>query len=106
MERGEIIKQLKKYFKLSELVCPHILNRFGDTAWMFLSTQILHTLLVLRTEIINKPLIINSGTKTQRGMRNSRYRDGDLRLSPDPDGPAWETILPGLPDPDRFADDG
>lgn len=69
MERGEIIKQLKKYFKLSELVCPHILNRFGDTAWMFLSTQILHTLLVLRTEIINKPLIINNGTKTQRGMR-------------------------------------
>lgn len=69
MERKEIIEQLKKYFKLSELVCPHILKRFGDTAWMFLSTQILHTLLVLRTEIINKPLIINTTSSTQRGMR-------------------------------------
>lgn len=69
MERKYIIEELKKYFKLSELVCPHILKRFGDTAWMFLSTQILHTLLVLRTEIINKPLIINYRNATQRGMR-------------------------------------
>ena len=69
MDRKEIINELKKYFKLSELVCPHILQRFGDTAWMFLSTQILHTLLVLRTEIINKPLIINHNNATQRGMR-------------------------------------
>lgn len=69
MERKQIIDQLKKYFKLSELVCPHILKRFGDTAWMFLSTQILHTLLVLRTEIINKPLIINHSNAKQRGMR-------------------------------------
>ena len=69
MERKEIIKQLQQYFNISELVCPHILQRFGDTAWMFLSTQILHTLLVLRTEIINKPLIINQGSATQRGKR-------------------------------------
>ena len=69
MKRKEIIQQLKKYFKLSELVCPHILKQFGDTAWMFLNTQILHILLVLRTEIINKPLIINTTDATQRGMR-------------------------------------
>lgn len=69
MDRKEIIEQLKQYFKLSELVCPHIIKRFGDTAWMFLSTQILHTLLVLRTDIINKPLIINHDNATQRGMR-------------------------------------
>lgn len=69
MNRKEIIEQLKQYFKLSELVCPHILQRFGDTAWMFLSTQILHTLLILRTEILNKPLIINTNSSSQRGMR-------------------------------------
>ena len=69
MERKEIIEELKKYFKLSELVCPHILKRFGDTAWMFMTTQILHTLLVLRTEILNKPLIINHSNARQRGMR-------------------------------------
>lgn len=70
MERSEIIKQLKQYFKISELVCPHILYRFHEnTAWMFLSTQLLHTLLVLRTEIINKPFIINTKSSTQRGKR-------------------------------------
>ena len=69
MTRKEIIEQLKQYFDLSELVCPHIIKRFGDTAWMFLSTQILHTLLVLRTEILNKPLIINHDSARQRGMR-------------------------------------
>lgn len=69
MERKEIIEELKKYFKLSELVCPHIKQKFGGTSWMFMSTQILHTLLVLRTEIINKPLIINYGNSRQRGMR-------------------------------------
>ena len=36
---------------------------------MFLSTQILHTLLVLRTDILNKPLIINNSNAKQRGMR-------------------------------------
>lgn len=69
MERSTIIEQLKRYFKISELVCPHIFYRFGDTAWMFLSTQLLHTLLVLRTEIINKPFIINTKSSTQRGKR-------------------------------------
>ena len=69
MERKQIIEQLKKYFKISELVCPHISQKYGDTSWMFLSTNILHTLLVLRTEILNKPLIINNGNSVQRGMR-------------------------------------
>ena len=69
MERKEIIQQLKKYFNLSELVCPHILEKYKDNSWMFLTTQILHTLLVLRIEIINKPLIINTSSAKQRGMR-------------------------------------
>jgi len=49
MKREEIIKELKKYFNIKELVCNHIYDRFGEQAWMFLSTQLLHTILVLRT---------------------------------------------------------
>ena len=69
MNRSTIINELKKYFNLSELVCPHIFNKYGDTSWMFLSTQKLHTLLVLRTDIFNKPMVINTNSAKQRGMR-------------------------------------
>lgn len=69
MEREEIIKELKNYFRIGELVCNHIYNKFKDQAWMFLSTPLLHTLLVLRTEIINLPMIVNTSTLKQRGMR-------------------------------------
>ena len=62
MEREEIIKELKNYFRIGELVCNHIYSKFKDQAWMFLSTPLLHTLLVLRTEIINLPMIVNTST--------------------------------------------
>lgn len=69
MTRQEIIKELKEYFDIKELVCNHIYSRFGNQAWMFLSTEILHTLLVLRTEILNMPMLVNSTNLKQRGMR-------------------------------------
>lgn len=69
MSREEIIKELKKYFDIKELVCNHIYDRFGEQAWMFLNTSLLHTLLVLRTQIINLPMIVNTTTLKQRGMR-------------------------------------
>lgn len=69
MEREEIIKQLKQYFRIGELVCQHVYDRFKDKAWMFLSTPLLHTLLVLRTEIVKLPMIVNTSTMKQRGLR-------------------------------------
>lgn len=73
MDRETIITELKKYFKLQELVCPHVMTRHGEKAWMFLSTPFLHTLLIIRRDIIQKPMIINNhrvgGNFTQRGLR-------------------------------------
>lgn len=69
MTRKEIIDKLKPYFDIRELVCNHVYERFKDRAWMFLSTELLHTLLVLRTEIINLPMIVNTSTMKQRGLR-------------------------------------
>lgn len=69
MERQEIIDKVKEYFRIGELVCDHVYARFGDKAWMFLSTELLHTLLVLRTEIIKEPIIVNTPTLKQRGLR-------------------------------------
>lgn len=69
MTRQEIIKELKKYFDIKELVCNHIYEKFNTQAWMFLSTPLLHTLLILRTEVINLPIVINTSSLKQRGMR-------------------------------------
>lgn len=70
MIRNELIKELKKYFQLKELVCPHCLEQYGDKCWQFLSTELLSILLTLRTKVLNTPMIVNSKTTyTQRGLR-------------------------------------
>lgn len=71
MERDELIKEVKKYFQLKELVCPHCVNTFGDNAWQFISTELLSIIYTLRTQVIKKPMIVNSynNNLTQRGLR-------------------------------------
>ena len=69
MTRNEIITQLRAFFDVSELVCPHTFARFGERSWQFFDTNTLHTLLVLRSEILRVPMTINSGDSTQRGLR-------------------------------------
>ena len=69
MTRQEIITELKQYFRIGELVCNHVYDRFGEQSWMFLSTQLLHTLLILRTEIVKLPMVVNNSTMKQRGLR-------------------------------------
>lgn len=73
MTRNKLIEEVKKYFKLSELVCPHCVSTYGDSAWQFLSTELLSTIYILRTKVVNKPMIVNNGTTfTQRGLRCNR----------------------------------
>lgn len=71
MTRSEIISQLKNYFRIKELACPHVYGKYGEMSWMFLTTEILHTLLVLRTQILKVPLVCNNYSIdfTQRGLR-------------------------------------
>lgn len=73
MNRTELIQQLKPYFRIQELICPHCYNKFGESAWQFLSTELLSTLLILRTKVINKPITVNTwhngGQFSQRGLR-------------------------------------
>lgn len=69
MTRPEIITQLRAFFNVSELVCPHTFARFGERSWQFFDTATLETLLVLRSEILCVPMTINNGESTQRGLR-------------------------------------
>ena len=93
MTKSEIIEALRKNFDVRELVCPHTYARYGENSWLYMQTPILHTLLVLRTKILNVPLTINTypmrGTITQRGLRcnlcpmvkNDKTEKGLLYLS-------------------------
>jgi hypothetical protein len=73
MDRNRLIEEVNKYFNIKELVCPHCYNKFKDNSWQFISTELLSTLYVLRTIVINKPMVINTwatnGNYSQRGLR-------------------------------------
>lgn len=64
-----LIEELKKYFNIKELVCHHVYEKFGERAWIFLDTMALRLLLVLRRDILKVPLVCNTKTLTQRGLR-------------------------------------
>ena len=69
LTRKEIISQLGNYFKVRELVCDHTYNKWGEQSWRFLDTSFLHTLLVLRRDILQKGMTCNNSSMHQRGLR-------------------------------------
>ena len=69
MTRQEILTAIKPYFDIDELVCDHTFRKWGEQAWQFLDTNFLHALLVIRRDILKKPMWCNSTTKKQRGLR-------------------------------------
>lgn len=72
MTRQQIITEVKKYFKIEELVCNHIYDKWKDVAWQFLDTDYLHALLVIRKDILKSPMTCNHDSAKQRGMRCNR----------------------------------
>lgn len=70
--RRMLIEELKRYFNIKELVCPHVYEKFGERAWIFLDAMALRLLLVLRRNILKVPLVCNTKTLTQRGLRCNR----------------------------------
>lgn len=69
MTREQIINEVRKYFAIEELVCDHTIARWGEKAWQFLDTDLLHCLLIIRRDIIKLPLYCNSKSAHQRGLR-------------------------------------
>lgn len=72
MTRDQIIRELHKFFQISELVCEHTHSKWGERAWQFLDTAYLHNLLVIRRDILHAPMVCNHGTQLQRGLRCNR----------------------------------
>lgn len=63
---------IEKYFGIKELVCPHVYELHGESAWQFLDDRMLANLEFIR-EGIGKPIIVNNWAKggqySQRGLR-------------------------------------
>ena len=72
MTRQEILTAIKPYFDIDELVCNHTYAKWGEKAWQFLDTDYLHCLLVIRRDIIKRPMWCNGTQKKQRGLRCNR----------------------------------
>lgn len=72
MTREQILSEIRKYFDVEELVCNHTYAKWGVQSWQFLDTDYLHALLVIRRDILKKPMWCNSKTKHQRGLRCNR----------------------------------
>ena len=67
-----MINKIRKYFDTQEVVCKHVYDKFGDSAWAFFDPRLLETLLFIR-EGIGKPIYVNNwqigGSLSQRGLR-------------------------------------
>lgn len=76
MTREEILTEIQQFFTIDELVCDHILTRWGTRAWQFLETDYLHALLVIRRDILGRAMYCNdhSAGTLQRGMRCNMCR--------------------------------
>ena len=89
IERANIIRDVQKFFALSELVCLPVLKRDGEQAWRYLHTDLLRVLLWLRKEVLRVPLVCNTKTLKQRGFRcnccdivREKTAKGTLYVSP------------------------
>lgn len=75
MNKLEIVKEIKKFFKIQEFVDERTFKRWGDNAWNFLDDKLLETIIVLRRDILKVPLVCNDwswgGKNQQRGLRTN-----------------------------------
>lgn len=69
MTRNNLIAQVNRFFSIEELVCDHTLEVWNERSWQFINTDYLHCLLIIRRDILQVPMICNSGSAHQRGLR-------------------------------------
>lgn len=91
-----------KYFELKELVCPHVLRTYGQRSWQFIDTRLIYVLDSIR-ERIGKPIYVNHGDLTQRGLRcfkcdlvKAKIEAGEMYMSAHILGKAADFDVQGL----------
>ena len=104
--REDIIKKLKNFFDIRELVGPDTHNKLQDQAWQVFDTDTLTCLLIMRVGI-DKPFNVNNwhkgGSYDERGFRSNiqpivkgRTNKNKLYLSGHPIGKAFDYQVSGM----------
>jgi len=74
MSDEEILQEIKKYFCIEEFVSKTVFDKYGQTAWQFISIRLLRTMLIIRKEL-DLSITINNwkwgGKFSQRGLREN-----------------------------------
>lgn len=78
---------IRKYFKLTELVSKVVADKYKEQAWSFFDPRLFNVLIWIR-EGICLPMVINTATQQQRGLRENtcpmvaeKTKSGKLYLS-------------------------
>ena len=106
LDKRELIKALKEFFKIEELVDPDTFRIHGESSWMFLDEKLLANVLFFRMGI-DKPFIANTwsdgGRFDERGLRpniseivSNKTRAGRLYLSAHTMGKALDWHIKGM----------
>lgn len=104
MTKAEIIEQLHAFFSDSELVCDHTYKKYRSNSWeQFLDKDFLECLLIIRKDILCRPMKCNYGSYTQRGLRcnlcklvRDKTEQGRLYLSQHLMGKAGDFTIEGM----------
>lgn len=69
--RAYKIKKLKTVFATDEIFCPHVIAKFSENSWDYLSNEFIDNLYYFRFELFKTGMIINQPKRgrTQRGVR-------------------------------------
>lgn len=95
-----------KYFKIQELVCPHVYKKYGENSWIFFRKELLQELDMIR-ELLGVPLTINNwninGPRSESGIRctqcsiqSDKIKKGELSMSMHNSCNAFDIKLKGL----------
>lgn len=100
MTREEILREVKKYFDIDELVCDHVYAAYGERGWRALDTNLLWVILIVRRDILKRPMYCNSRTAHQRGFRCNLCQlvksKKTVYISPHPLGKAVDFTVVGM----------
>ena len=107
MSENEILKEIKDYFDIRELVDKETYDKYGEKAWQFMCPRLLHTMLVIRKEL-NLPITANDwhngGKYDERGLRSNMCdivkSKKSLYLSAHTMGRALDFKVSGMTSPD------
>lgn len=91
-----------RYFTPKELLCTHVYEKYGDAGLIYVDSRLIITLETLR-ERIGRPIYVNWGGLSQRGLRcilcplvKAKIEAGELYLSAHLFGKAFDCSVQGM----------